>query len=193
MRTCVRTYLPGRPRPRHARRRPGRTASPAAAAAAAPPRLRRRGLGDPWRASVTRSRRAGTASGAPRIGEGAEGSRGEGSGILGVGRSLIGGRGQAGGRRRRRGRMGDRERRRGGRGVGWDATRGEVMWGRGRPRSPSCLCVFLCASVSLYPLCCASCVCASSHIFLSREVTWWGFFYMWTLAKQQNIFLTQGM
>jgi len=85
--SCARVYLPGRPRPRHARRRPGRTATPAAAAAAASPRLRRRGLGGPWRPSVTRSRRAGTASGPPRIGEGGEGSRGgEGSGILGVGR-----------------------------------------------------------------------------------------------------------
>lgn len=98
--------------------------------------------------------------------------------------------GGGGTRRRRRGRMGDRAERRERGGVGCD-ERGEVMWGwgrgRGRPRSPSS--VSLCVSLSLP---CCACVCTSSHIFLSREVTWWGF-YMWTLAKEQNIFLTQGM
>jgi len=98
--------------------------------------------------------------------------------------ALIGGGGR---RRRRRGRMGDRaEGQRGG--VGCDET-GEGMWGRGRPRSPSSVSASPTVRLSLSLPCC---VCASSHIFLSRELTWWGF-YMWTLAKQQNIFLTQGM
>jgi hypothetical protein len=113
--SCARAYLPGRLRPRHVRRRPERTATPAAAAAA--PRLGRRGLGDPWRPSVTRSRRAGTASGAPRIRDGDEGCRGS---FWNTDRwALVGGGADGGGDEEEW----EIERRWERRGVGWDATR----------------------------------------------------------------------
>ena len=78
--------------------------------------------------------------------------------------ALIGGGGR---RRRRRGRMGDRAEEgeeRGG--VGWGGMRRERRSDVGRPRSPSS--VSLCVSLSLP---CCACVCASSHIFLSRETS----------------------